>query len=258
MTVPDTAPPKLDRPVFTAAVARTEWLSPTMVRVILTGPELAALPGLPFTDTYVKLKFGEAVRAYTLRAFDRARLEITIDFVVHGDQGLAGPWAAAAKPGDQISFLSPGGDWAPRPDAQAHLLIGDEAAIPAIAAAMELLPASAAVVAFLEVESAAHHLDLPVTDHTRITWVHRDEHGGEYGPGLVKAVTEAPFPEGDVEAFVHGNADMVKPLRRYLLRERGMDRTRLSISGYWRTHHTDEDWRAIKRDFNAAMEVDTQ
>lgn len=248
---------KAERPVFTADVARTEWLSPTMVRVMLTGPELAGLPDLPFTDTYVKLKFGEAVRAYTLRRFDREALELAIDFVVHGDEGLAGPWAAAAEPGDQISFLSPGGDWAPRPDAQVHLLVGDEAAIPAIAAAMELLPASAAVVVFVEVESAAHRLDLPVTDRTQITWVHRDEHGGEYGVGLVKAVTDAPFPEGDVEAFVHGNADMVKPLRRYLLRERGMDRAKLSISGYWRTHHTDEDWRAIKRDFNAAMESET-
>jgi NADPH-dependent ferric siderophore reductase len=257
MTVPPAAAPAKDRPVFTAAVARTEWLSPAMVRVVLIGPELAALPDLGFTDTYVKLRFGDAVRAYTIRSFDRAARELVIDFVVHGDEGLAGPWAAAAQPGDEISFLSPGGDWAPRPDAQAHLLVGDEAAIPAIAAALERMPASAAVVVFLEVESAAHHVDLPVTDQTEVTWVHRDDHGGEYGPGLVKTVMDAPFPEGDVEAFVHGNADMVKPLRRYLLRERGMDRAHLSISGYWRTHHTDEAWRAIKRDFNAAMEADT-
>ncbi|PKQ27356.1 MAG: NADPH-dependent ferric siderophore reductase [Actinobacteria bacterium HGW-Actinobacteria-4] len=228
-----------------------------MVRVILTGPELAAVPDLPFADTYVKLRFGDAVRAYTVRSRDHEANELAIDFVVHGDQGLAGPWAAAAKPGDAITFLSPGGDWAPRPDAQAHLLVGDEAAIPAIAAALERMPASAVVMAFVEVESAEHHVDLPVTDHTQVMWVHRDEHGGAYGPGLVKAVTEVPFPVGDVEAFVHGNADMVKPLRRYLLRERGMDRAHLSISGYWRTHHTDEDWRAIKRDFNAAMEADT-
>jgi NADPH-dependent ferric siderophore reductase len=228
-----------------------------MVRVVLTGPELAALPDLPFTDTYVKLRFGDAMRAYTIRWFDRVASELAIDFVVHGDQGLAGPWAAAAKPGDSISFVGPGGDWAPRPTADAYLLIGDEAAIPGIAAALERLPASAAVAVFVEVESAAHHVDVPVNARTQVTWVHRDEHGGEHGPGLVKAVTEAPFPEGDVEAFVHGNADMVKPLRRYLLGVRGMDRARLSISGYWRTHHTDEDWRAVKRDFNAAMETDT-
>ena len=87
---------------------------------------------------------------------------MAIDFVIHGDEGLAGPWAAHAQPGDEISFMGPGGKWAPSADADAHLLVGDEAAIPAIAAALEALPADARASVFLEVASAAHHQPLRV------------------------------------------------------------------------------------------------
>ena len=68
----------------------------------------------------------------------------------------------------------------------------------------------------------------------------------------------AAVPEGDVEAFVHGNAEMVRPLRRYLLGERGLPREHLSVSGYWRSGMTDEGWRASKREFNAAMEAEVE
>ena len=36
------------------------------------------------------------VRTYTVRKVDTECREISIDFVVHGDHGVAGPWAAAA------------------------------------------------------------------------------------------------------------------------------------------------------------------
>jgi len=259
MDSPPEATPRPARPVTIATVVRAQTIARDMVRVVLTGDALRTLPDLGFTDSYVKLRFGEAMRAYTIRSFDRDANELTIDFVVHGDVGLAGPWAASARPGDEISFVGPGGDWAPRPDADVHLLVGDESAIPAIGAALEALAPDARAEVFVEVASADHRHLLPMTTATSVTWVHRDEYGGEYGVGLVTAVVAAAaadWPGGDVEAFVHGNADMVRPLRRYLLRDRGLDRSHLSISGYWRTGHTDEAWRAIKRDFNTAMDKD--
>lgn len=245
------------RPVFSATVVRTEALAPDMIRVILTGDALADLPEITHTDTYIKILFGDAKRAYTIRSFDRGARELAIDFVVHGDEGLAGPWAASARTGDELSFVGPSGGWAPRITADAHLFIGDEAAIPAIAAGLERLadhdPQARAYV-FLEAASAGHEQTMPATSRTELTWVHRDQHEGSYGPGLVRAVVHAELPEGDLEAFVHGNADMVRPLRRHLLRERGIPREHLSISGYWRQGHTDESWRALKQEFNAAMD----
>lgn len=251
------------RPVHTVTVARTHWLTPTMVRVVLTGPPVSEFPDLGFTDTYVKLIFGDALRAYTVRSIDRAAGEFAIDFVVHGDEGLAGPWAANAQPGDAISFVGPGGDWAPAPDADAHLFVGDEAALPAIAASLEALLAGnplAKATVLAEVGGAGE--EYPLTGGSGegnpgvgVEWVYRD--GAPYGERLVAGVLAADFPTGTVHAFVHGNADMVRPLRRYLLRDRGLPRDHVSISGYWRAGHTDEAWRAVKKDFNALMESET-
>jgi len=242
-------------------VARTETIALDMVRVILTGDGLRALPDIAYTDAYVKLRFGEVTRTYTVRRFDRDANELAIDFVIHGDEGLAGPWAARAKPGDEITFMGPGGGWAPSADADVHLLVGDEAAIPAIAAALEALPDDARASVFLEVASAAHRQPMPTTSHTSITWVHRDEHGLGYGEALVRAVVAAGVPRGAVEAgaveaFVHGNADMVKPLRRFLFFDAGLDRSRVSISGYWRTGLNEDGWQSSKHEFTAAMEAE--
>lgn len=249
---------KKARPVHTLTVARTEWLTPTMVRVILTGTPVLEFPDLGTTDTYVKLIFGEALRAYTVRAVDRTSGELTIDFVVHGDEGLAGPWAANAQPGDSIGFVGPGGDWAPSSDADAHLFVGDEAALPAMAASLEALlshtpDARATVLA--EVGSAGEEYPLPSGPGIGVQWVYRD--AAPYGERLVQAVLAADLPASNVHAFVHGNADMVRPLRRYLLRDLGVPRAHVSISGYWRAGHTDEAWRAVKKDFNALMESES-
>lgn len=255
----DRRPP---RPVHTATVVRTETIARDMVRVVLTGDALLGLPELTMTDHYVKLKFGDVTRTYTVRWFDRVANELAIDFVIHGDEGLAGPWAARAQAGDEISFNGPGGKWRPSPDADVHLLVGDEAAIPAIAAALDALPDDAVAKVFIEVASADHHQPLRETARTDVVWVHRDEHATDsgrplgYGEALTLAVLRAGVPEGRVEAFVHGNADMVKPLRRFLLKQARIPRERVSISGYWRTGMNEDGWQSSKADFNAAMEAE--
>ena len=48
--------------------------------------------------------------------------------MVHGDEGIAGPWAMAAQPGDTIDVRGPNGAYGPDPTADWHLLAGDEAA----------------------------------------------------------------------------------------------------------------------------------
>ncbi|GAA3071350.1 hypothetical protein GCM10020000_64970 [Streptomyces olivoverticillatus] len=128
--------------VTRAHVVRTERLTPHMMRVVLGGEGLAEFGAGTYTDHYVKLFFPvegvtypepfdiEAVRrdlpreqwprtrTYTVRSFDRAAGELTIDFVVHGDEGLAGPWALRVRPGEEILFRGPGGAYAPDPAAE--------------------------------------------------------------------------------------------------------------------------------------------
>ncbi|MFJ3881310.1 siderophore-interacting protein [Streptomyces sp. NPDC090077] len=266
------------RTVGTAVVVRTERLTPHMVRIVLGGDGLAGFGAGAYADHYVKILFEpEGVRyaepwdmdvirathrreawprqrAYTVRAFDPALLELTIDFVVHGDEGLAGPWAARVQPGELVHFLGPGGGYAPDPRADWHLLVGDESALPAIAASMERMPQGARVHAFIEVDGPADVQDIRTPDGITPVWLHRGDR--PVGAALLEAVTSLTFPSSDVHAFVHGEAGFVKELRRHLRMERGVPRERLSISGYWRLGETDEGWRAIKRDWNATVEAE--
>lgn len=244
------------RPVRTLTVLRKEQLAPSMVRVILGGPTVADFPELTQTDHYVKLKFGDVTRTYTIRWIDRETNELAMDFVIHGDEGLAGPWALNVQPGEELSFMGPGGGWAPRADAEAHLLVGDESALPAIAAALEAMPASAVAHVFLEVADASEQQQLPVTDATEVHWIHRDDRGMGYGEALTYAVETANLPTGDIEAFVHGNADMVKPLRHHLFNVLNLPRENVSISGYWRTGLDEQGWQSSKREFMAQVEAE--
>ena len=83
------------------------------------------------------------VRTYTALFPDVEAGTVAIDFVIHGDEGVAGPWAAAAAPGDTLMANGPGGAYRPAADADWHLLVGDESALPAITAALDGLPEDA-------------------------------------------------------------------------------------------------------------------
>jgi NADPH-dependent ferric siderophore reductase len=176
--------------------------------------------------------------------------------VVHGDAGLAGPWAANAEPGDRIGFFGPGGAYAPDREAPAHLLVADEAALPAVAAALDALPDDAAVDVYVEVADADHQIPLRQTTRTRLTWVHRGDR--PYGAPLAAAVRQDWMPHAGAQVFVHGNAELVKDLRRYLFVDQQHDRRLVSISGYWRTGLNEDGWQSSKREFNQRMENEEQ
>ncbi|WP_405460822.1 siderophore-interacting protein [Streptomyces sp. NBC_00101] len=259
-----------------AQVVRTEQITPHMVRVVLGGEGLASFSTDGLADHYVKLCFAPegadythpfdmaairesyprelwpTTRTYTVRAWDPARRELAIDFVVHGDEGLAGPWAAAAAPGDRMTILGPGGDYSPRAEADWHLLVGDESALPAIAVALEQMPEGARGHVFVEVSDATEEQELTVPAGISVTWLHRGER--PVGELVTAAVLGLEFPAGEVQAFVHGEAGFVKEIRRYLRVERQIPLDRLSISGYWRLGQNDDAWRAVKREWNAQVE----
>jgi len=49
--------PRGERRTWHGVVARTQWLTPVLVRVVLTGDELRELPALGYTDHYIKIHF---------------------------------------------------------------------------------------------------------------------------------------------------------------------------------------------------------
>lgn len=260
------APAPKRRSVIDLVVRETRRVTPHMIRVTAGGPGFARFVDNGFTDAYVKVLFPQPgveypepldmqvvraemprelwprTRTYTVREIDTRARELSIDFVYHGDEGLAGPWAARAEPGDTLLLLGPGGAYAPGPDADWHLFVGDEAALPAIAASLARVPEGAPVRALIEVASPEEEQELATPGDAKITWLHRSAGA----PALPEALRGLEFPPGRVQAFVHGEADAVKLMRRHLLDERGVSRDDLSVSGYWRKGRGEDGFQADK------------
>lgn len=202
------------KPSATLTVRRTEWLTPHMVRVFLGDPGFDSFVPNAFTDAYAKLEFGPSeqptLRTYTIRSVNSVEREIAIDFVVHGDAGVAGPWAAAATAGDTVRLRGPGGAFAPDTAADWYLFAGDETAIPAISAAVEKLDAAAKGYVFLEVAGPEDEVGFDAPAGVDIAWIHRgdtadrigDDASGDSAP-LIEAVKNADWLSGRQSAGLH-------------------------------------------------------
>ncbi|MHA7650785.1 siderophore-interacting protein [Mycobacterium sp. ML4] len=275
------------RPLQAFEVVSAEQLTPHMVRIVLGSSNFDTFVPSKFTDSYVKLAFvpedidvarlpqpptldsfaglppekRPVVRTFTVRRVDEQARQITVDIAVHGEHGVAGLWAATAQPGQPIYLMGPGGAYTPDPAADWHLLAGDESALPAIAAALEALPASAVGMAFIEVAGPDDEIALTAPEGVQINWVYRggradlvpEERAGDHAP-LIEAVTTAQWLPGQVHVFIHGEAQAVMHnLRPYIRKQRGVDaRWAASISGYWRRGRTEESFRQWKKELAEA------
>jgi NADPH-dependent ferric siderophore reductase len=253
-------------------------LTPRLVRVVLGGDGLDGFQSTPFTDQYVNALFPppqapygtpfdpEEVRAlppeqrpvgrrYTIRWWDPVARRVAIDFVVHGDTGVAGRWANRARPGDRLQFVGPHGSYAPSSTADWHLMVGDESALPAIAASLERVRTGVPALVVAIVDDPDHELGLDCAGDLKLTRVHRAADPGDSG-ALLGAVESIEFPSGTPDVFVHGEASEVRAVRRHLLIDRGIPREGTSISPYWRRTMTDEAWREVKSTWLAEQDLD--
>lgn len=267
----ETSATRTSRPQTTLTVLRREQLSPHLVRIIAGGPGFADYRNNEFVDRYVKIAFPQPgveypqpldlwtiretmprqlwphTRTYTVRWVDEDARELAIDFVVHGDEGLAGPWAKAVQPGEQLIFTGPGGAYNPDPDADWHLFAGDDAALPAIAAAIESLPPDAAGLAFLEVDTEADVLEIQAPAGLELNWLYRRGIPAGSAQLLVPAVRDAQWLDGQVQVFAHGERGYMKGLRDVLFSQRGLSRSQVSLSGYWAQGRVEDVFQAEKK-----------
>lgn len=262
---------KKSRPQINLSVLRREELSPHMVRIVAGGDGFADFVNNGYVDRYVKIVFPQPgveypspldlwsiretmpreqwpfTRTYTLRWVDTAARELAIDFVVHGDEGLAGPWAARAQPGDLLTFTGPGGAYNPARDADWYLYAGDEAALPAIAACLESLPPEAEGLAFVEVDSDAEIQAIAAPAGVKIHWLSRNGVPAGESDLLVQAVAQAEWPAGRVDVFAHGERGYMKALRGVFFDQRGLERSQVSLSGYWAKGRVEDVFQAEKK-----------
>jgi NADPH-dependent ferric siderophore reductase len=270
------------KPVRRALLTRVEavrQLTPRTIRVELGGEQLEGFAIGAFTDHYVKVLLPPAgarysapfdqeqlkatlpreqwprTRTYTVRGWDPERTRLTLDFVVHGDEGLAGPWASAARVGDALQLVGPGGAYAPDPTADWHLFVGDASVIPAIAVSLGRIPAGVRAHVLMQVDGPEEEQPLESDGDLDVRWLHDPTHDPAL---LADALRELDLPTGRVHAFVHGEAGSVREARRVLVVERGVPREALSASGYWKLTRSDEAWRAEKQEWNRQVEQDEE
>jgi NADPH-dependent ferric siderophore reductase len=260
-------------------VVEKQWLTPSLVRIVLGGGDLGHLMTIDSTDAYVNLAFAPpdapydqvfepavvrneydkqwwpARRRYTVRTWEPDRERLSIDFVVHGDVGIAGAWAVHAEPGDVLVLEGPSGGYRPDPQADWLLMVGDESALPAIAASLEVVPPGTPAVVRVLCDGPDHQMEIDCPGDLDLAWVHRLGDGRDEEL-LAESVRAVAFPPGRVHAFVHGEATEIRAIRRHLLVDRGLTRQDMSCSPYWRRDMADEAWRQVKRDFVQAMDAD--
>jgi NADPH-dependent ferric siderophore reductase len=236
-------------------VRATERVTPSMLRVTLGGEELTDFistgsdqriklclpqPGKPTPLGRTRAEVFAVPRdqqprqrTYTVRAFDADRLELTIDFVLHDHGGPGTTWAAGVRPGERIVTVGPSPSYRPNPEAEPLVLVGDETALPAIAAMLEELPAGAPVRLFVEVADATERQRIDTAANVAGTWLYRDGVPAGRSRLLVDALRAADLgPRAHV--WAGAEAGIVHELRGHCQATLGLDRSQVYAVPYWR------------------------
>jgi NADPH-dependent ferric siderophore reductase len=173
------------------------------------------------------------LRWYTVRAHRPARAEIDVDVVLHGHEGPASRFAAHARSGDLAGFRSSGAAYTPPEGARTQLLLADETSLPALASIVESMPpGTTGVRAVVEVpdRSWPDLLRDTVAGAVEVDWRAR----GDNPPGSCLQDVVAGDPAPLDYAWVCAEAGGVRTVRRHLIDAWGLDRRRVTFSGYWR------------------------
>ena len=252
------------RPAPRVLTVKKAWhLTPNMIRVTFSGPELDGFPeGREGGNCKLMLPDPEETRdsfqariasgpppvrrTYTVRAFRPDTQELDIDFVAHGDNGPASRWASHAKPGDFLGFMGPSPSKMVDFSADWYLVAADPSALPVAATALEAMPPDAKGVAVFEVTAKEdeQHIDAP--EGIEIHWlVHPDpQKPSTQQEDFIRAM---PWPEGRVQTCIAGESGVIKSLRAFLHQEKQIPRSDTYISGYWKIGLVEDEHQKMKR-----------
>lgn len=216
----------------TPRTARVELRSDDLVGVHPVGPDqrvkLVFPEGRRFGDDPAEMsRARRRRRTYTLLDLDPETGACAVEFVLH-EGGLAGEWAAAVQPGDQVATTTPVGRFELVPGTSEVVLIADETGVPAlraIAAEVTAHPDAPRVRAHVEVADAGERREMP--GGVEVDWLLRSD--GATLPDLVGRLTVGP----DATVWIAGESDVVRDLRVHVITELGLDRSRVNAVAYW-------------------------
>lgn len=219
-------------------VTSVQDITPHMRRITFTSPDLADFAS-PAPDDHIKLFLpdpaapsGESMRDYTPRRFDAESLTLTIDFARH-QAGPATRWAEAARVGDRLAIGGPKGSSSVADDFDYYLLVGDEAALPAIARRIEGLRAGVAVTSVVVVESEADVQPIATAARHDAVWVFRTGRDADDTTLLREALAGWHAPAGEGYVWIAAEAQVARTLKAYMLDERAHPKSWLKAAGYW-------------------------
>ncbi len=276
MTTSPRTPPRMLR------VLRTEQLSPRMRRIVLAGPALAGFP-VDSAGAHIKMllprpgqlepilptlgpdgplwpprEVSPISRTYTVSHYDAELGELSVDFVLHGDDGPASRWALRAQVGDAVGVAGPGGPRRFHPDAGCYLLFGDPSALPVISAVLAQLPARARGHAFIEIADCGEIQELLYPPGVVLHWLVR----GAVRPGastlLLDAARALAWPSAMVSVTLAGESRQVIAVREHLLRARGLAPDALYAVPYWKDLHTEEAYHAERHEIMDRFEAEEE
>ncbi|MFJ3033178.1 siderophore-interacting protein [Curtobacterium pusillum] len=254
--------------LLTLHVVRTERISPSFVRVVFGGDDLARFRHMGYDqwfrlflpvdggdltrapqklDTVSFVKFLTAskskrpiLRNYTVRALRRLHEgdELDVDFVVHGTDDhhtptgpTAAAWALRAAPGDLAAIIDEGIGFDRNVLGRPIVVVADESAVPAAAGILESLPRTATGTALLEVPTDADVRTIDAPHGIDVHWITR-EPGRTPGVAALDATTRLPV-SGEHAAWVAGEQSLARDARRHWVAA-GVPKAQIAFTGYWR------------------------
>jgi len=235
MTENETPRPKRELPEWEFTVVSSADIAPHMRRVVLTAPDLDRLEYRPGQALCLHMPLpegGTGRRDYTIRALDRQKGELSIDFVLHGETPSP-TWARTVRPGASIRARGPRGRTVIDPAAGWHLFLGDETGLPAILHMLQALPDGAEAIALLEVGGAQDELPCETGAGLSVEWLHRGATRPGASPAILDRLAQLDFPAGRGQAYIVGETSNVRAQRHHLI-ARGFERSQIASEGYWR------------------------
>jgi NADPH-dependent ferric siderophore reductase len=182
-------------------------------------------------------------RTYTPRRFDDVAKTLDVDFALHGP-GPAATWAEQAKAGQQLVLLGPARGYEVDAGAPWYVILGDDAAIPAVETILEALPGTTRTTVLLEVVGADEARPLAGPAQTDVRWLVRGA-GDAPGSALRAGLADVRWPDTAGSVYVGCESNAMRALRATILETSGLERSRVIARGYWRTgavNHPDHDY----------------
>lgn len=211
-------------------VDELEQLTPTSLRMRLSGPRLIGLAWSPGDHVRIRVAGGLTLRTYSVWAADADAGWIDLILFDRGSpEGVGLARAHAARPGDYVPLardprgirLEPGASW--------HLFAGEETAAVAFGSLLRALPEDVPVLGVHQAGTEQDHIELP----RPLTRIARAGTSAASSQQLVDAVAALDLPDGPGAAYLAGEARTIQMVRAHLVDDRGWNRRSITTKPFW-------------------------